>query len=159
MHNATKKAFLRLKELRDQVQRSVYERISLAQQIMTDHDWIIEIHCGDDVRAREAVQNEYFPDLCKLISLETLLNILKEFPTEEEWKENHYDLGLMKALYEERHKVEKPKQTRESVTLQEYRDALDRIQRLEGTIKSQRAKIRELEGEIERLRALTKQAA
>ena len=132
MHTATKKAFLRLKELRDQAGPKIYERVSEAAKVMADHDWIIEVHCGDDDVAREAVQHEYFPDLGQLISLQTLLNIIKEFPTENEWKDNRYDLGLLKAMYEERHKVEKPKPTRESVTLQEYREAMDRIQRLEG---------------------------
>ena len=152
MKRDTKKAFLRLKELSGQAGPHIYERVSIAFKVLDDHDWIIEIHHGDDGLAREAVQDEYFRDLGKLISLDSLLNILREFPTEEEWAEYRYDLGAMKALYDERRETTKPRQQRQTATIQELHEAQDKIEALQRTIRKQRTRIKELESEVTALR-------
>lgn len=149
MKSETKKLFARLKVLSSAAGTNVYERVSLAAQCMKDHDWIVELHQGDDFKAREALESEFFADLAGYVPLPLLLNILGAFPDESTWREYRYDLKAMQLQYEaSRAPASTPKIFRQRATLADLQAKDEEITRLQKQLKKLRTENEKLKAEL-----------
>lgn len=97
-----------------------YTRIKLAKEILSDKDWLVSNFNGDQVRAGEALEKNYFGDLCGAISFWRLLRILEEFPNLSDWEKHKFNLTEMSAIIDI--KTKKKKSSRWSVTQQEVEE-------------------------------------
>lgn len=114
MKAATKKALIRLKELRGGVESALFDRIDLCKKVLGDWDWIDANHGGDEFVARDHLEGEFFPDLKGFIGLGVLLDIFGEFPDRDQWAEQRFSLQAMHALWRERCREEAMPQERKS---------------------------------------------
>lgn len=98
--------FAELVDLRNKAGKSVYHRLTLAQRLLTDKDWVRapEHGGGDESRALDRLEEECFGDLCGALSLPQLLEVLHHVPDEGDWKRNKYNL---KRMHEEMKMVTK----------------------------------------------------
>lgn len=62
-----------LKVLSGQAGENAFHRIELARDILADNDWIATVYGGNETKAREAIESEYFGDLCGAVDLSQLL--------------------------------------------------------------------------------------
>lgn len=92
---STKQAILKLGELRDDSGKSLYERVSLAKKILSDHDYIADEHKGDEFAARDYLTRKFFNGW---LNLSKLLEILQLFPSESAWADREYNLDLLYSL-------------------------------------------------------------
>jgi hypothetical protein len=130
MKDETKKALIRLKELKQQAGSTLFERIKLAHQALGDVDFIAERFEGDLFEARDGIQAEFFPDLVIAMDFHKILNIYAEFPDEKVWKRYKYNLLALECEYDENHKSNVPKRTRRAATLGEVEELSDTVKSL-----------------------------
>lgn len=152
-----------------------FERIKLAKEIISDNQWIVTNFNGDEQRAAETLEEDYFGDLCGAINFWRLMNIIEVFPDVEEWRKHKFNLTKLSALVDSKQK-KKPNH-RWSVTQREYeqveeernrfrrllntnqdelKTAKDRISELEAVVANLVKEKARLEGEIANLAALIK---
>ncbi len=166
MKTETKKALIRMKELRDAATHGIYERVKLASGVLADLDWIAETHAGDQEKAADAVNGEYFPDLGGYLHIAKLVAIYKMFPAESQWKEYHYNLSAMEGLYDdqrERETKDTPERPRYKKVAEELEQKLEHVEfqarrnselleARERELREAQARIRQLEQEVALLR-------
>lgn len=87
----------RMLKLAQDGDESIYERVTLAQQVMADKRWVSETFLSD-AEALEHLSNKYFNQLSGWITCGQLLAILDEFPDEQTWKAHRYNLRAMLDL-------------------------------------------------------------
>jgi chromosome segregation ATPase len=161
----TKQKLVRLKELSRQAGANIFERCKLASEVLQDTDWLAQ--CGDEFKARDLLQAEYFRDLSGFISIGRLVELYEKFPLESKWKEYKYDLAAMDSLEREMSATEndglkgvrtawKPlaeKFEREVTDLrQDLQSAHQKARIANGEVEKLRGEIRELERENATLR-------
>ena len=124
--NRTSQLLAELKTLANAARDNIYTRISIASQVLADTDWIATVHGGDEIKARDALQHEFFHELGGSYTLGTLIEIFKTFD-EPTWKERRYNLQTMRALWEEQREVEGESVQRKRVKLAEYELAMKKV--------------------------------
>jgi len=100
MKKRTTQLLAELKTLAKSAAENLYRRIGLAAEVLKDLDWIATIHGGSDMRAMDALQDEYFSELGGFISLGKLI-LMQEKIAEEEWKSVKYDVSAVEIMYDE----------------------------------------------------------
>ena len=96
MSTSSGKLLAKLQELSLQAGSNYFERISIANQLHQDREWIDQNFRGDDYGAMEALEIKYFHDLSGSMTIWMLLQIYRKFPDEKQWKDMKYNL---RALY------------------------------------------------------------
>jgi hypothetical protein len=96
--NATKEALLELKALASQATDNLYRRIGLAVQVLADLDWIATEHAGNDLKAQDALQSEFFRDLGGFLSLGELCAMYRALP-QERWAALRYNVAAVHVVY------------------------------------------------------------
>lgn len=93
----THETYARLIELRDRAGGLIYERLTLADRLLSDRAWVEAPECGggDESRAIDRLEEMAFADLCGALSLPEMLEILHHVPDEKTWKANRYNLRKM----------------------------------------------------------------
>lgn len=120
-----------LKELQikmGQAGKATYQRLKLAAEVLQDTDWVAEK--GSLNSAYRFIQKEYFGDLCLAISIETLLELQREF-SEREWEDHNWNLQVLRAEVVERKRQEKPKGKKQTATLKEVEELKNDKSKLE----------------------------
>lgn len=152
-----------LRTLMGQAGELHHQRIKLAKEIINDKEWVQTNFNGDDFRAAEVLEKEYFGDLCGAISFWRLLKIIDEFPDIEDWKKRKFNLTEMSAEIDARNRSKRSRGTRWSVSQKEYEELeaeKNRFQKLYSSknseVENQTIRIKELE---EAVRQLTKENA
>lgn len=154
MKSETKKLFLRLKQLSADIRRNTYESIKVSSEILADHDCIAELYDGDDDKAIEAIEGEYFSSLHGYVTLGTLLAIYRHFPLERQWQEYRYDLRAMELLWKrdrEQAQGEDGKRTINRVKKTDLDAALEKVAHLEAQLRRTESEAAGLRAENERL--------
>lgn len=141
----TKQALGELKTLVKSAKENLYRRIALAREVLGDLDWIATVHGGSDLRAQDALQSEFFPDLAGYVSLGKLILMQQHVPVET-WQECRYDIAAVEVLYDQQRAADagEPKPARPSwKTIAEERAA--RISELERELSRMQGRLEELE--------------
>jgi hypothetical protein len=161
----TKQALRELKTLAAAAADNLYRRIELAATVMSDLDWIAEIHGGSDLKAQDALESEFFRDLGGYVTLGKLIAMYRHVP-HDEWKGVKYDVAGVEAIYDGRVDTEdageKGKRTSWKQLAEERQDKIDRLEsahkqvsdlatRQTSELDQLRARVKELETENARL--------
>lgn len=118
--NTTNDKLIQLRTMLGQAGEMHYKRIKLAKEIIEDNMWLLSKFNGDEIKAGEVLEEDYFGDLCGAINFWRLLKILEEFPKIEDWKKHNFNLTKMSAIIDAREKGSRKKTTRWSVTQRDY---------------------------------------
>jgi len=99
--------YVRLVNLRDSAGERLYERLNLADKLLSDHAWVeaADGGGGDESRAIDRLEDTAFGDICGALSLPEMLEILHRVPNKETWKKNRYNLRKMHAEMVARNKA------------------------------------------------------
>lgn len=155
----------RLKSLLGEAGRNYYERIKIAESLLTDRQWVASEHGGDDYKAAEVLEDEYFHDLCGLMGLWDLLHIYRRFPELKDWEANGFHLRKMfDQLKAEHRPVRTERRTARVADLErleaEKKDAECQLKKVKADLKakdevvqSKDERIAELESRVKKLEA------
>ena len=154
-----------LKNLAKDAADNLYRRIAIAREVMSDLDWIATVHGGSDVRAADALQDEYFRDLKGFVSLKKLMDMHRDV-SHEDWKSVSYGIAAVKAIHDEQLAGEKStkhevrtnwkvkcaeKDERIEDLERQVEQLLESNQKLRGENAELRSQIARLEGRIEEM--------
>lgn len=98
--NTTQKV-AKLKELDRNDRETIYKRLSIAAEVMLDHEWIDRTFDGSEIAAAQFLESQCFSVLSGTYSLESLLRVYRHFPAEDDWKRYKYNLNAMMLVYRE----------------------------------------------------------
>ena len=91
-------ALARLKSLSNEAGSNHYERIGLVDRLLNDEQWLKSNWNGDDYKAAEALEENYFQDLSGSMTIFQLLQIFRRFPNLKDWVDRKYNLrSLLEA--------------------------------------------------------------
>ena len=153
MKQRTTKLLAELKILADGARENIWKRISLAKEVLADHDWIATCHDGSDLKARDAIQDDFFYELNGTFTLGALLAIHEAYPREADWKAVKYNLQAMRALWEEGRKKEKnPVDRKSPVPRKDFDELTQRLEQQVSRTESLAEENSRLREEIARLR-------
>lgn len=157
-------ALRRLEELFGQAGPNIFERVRLATELLDNRHWLDHSeYKGDQAAAAEALQEKFFRDIGKLISIFRLCDVFRRFPEEKEWRALGYDLKAMWFKYQEATSTEgekeKPRAQRHTAKLKELEATQEKVTDLEFRLKKadisasdKDAMIVQLRQEVERLK-------
>lgn len=93
----TQQIYIELVNLRNQAGTNIYQRLKLADQLLSDRDWVCRPDGGggDESRAIDRLEDDCFGDLCGALSLPQMLEVMHATPDEKVWKQNKYNLRKM----------------------------------------------------------------
>jgi exonuclease VII small subunit len=135
-----------------------YKRIKLAKEIIADNGWVLTHFAGDEFRAAEVLEKDYFGDLCGAINFWRLLKIIDEFPKIEDWKKHKFNLTEMSAEIDARNHSKRKKGSRWSITQCDYEELESERNRYHKLYSSKKeeceeynAKVKQLEDAVARL--------
>lgn len=164
--------FARLQGLRDRAGALLFERLTLADKLLSDHEWVADASGGggDEGRAIDRLEDLCFADICGALSLPEMLEVLRHVPQESVWKQNRYNLRKMHAEMKARQqaqaatsKMATTGRTTAGIDTQDSEQAQatvsprsispeDEVKRLRAELKVKDARIRQLEKDNRRLR-------
>jgi len=154
--NATKKALTELKDLAKQAGTNIYRRLELAVQVLDDLDWIAAEHGGSDLKAQDAVETEFFPDLHGYVSLGKLIAMFRRV-SRAQWAEVRFDIAAVEVLYDAQGDEDEraaAKRTAWKVVAEERGEKLAEIEHALATVQADATKA---STEVERLRGRIEQ--
>lgn len=171
--NATKTCLSELKRLVKDAKANLYRRIELASSVLNDLDWIAKEHGGSELKAHDALQSEFFPDLGGYLSLGKLVQMYRNV-NKSQWAECRYDVAAVEVVYDEQRQKttseEKGTRTSWKALAAERADEIDRLKaqvaqlmEANGTLREEntelRASVARLEGAMEELRSQRRELA
>lgn len=140
----TQELLARLRDLTKSAGENYYERIQIADQLLSDRQWVESEHGGSDHKAAKTLEDVYFHDLCGLMGLWDLIHILRKYPQRKEWEKFKYNLRKMhESLKPEPAKVDPPRRAtiKELEQLQDTNESLkfqlNRQKEIVATIKQE----------------------
>ncbi len=103
--------YARLITLRKRAGRVIFERVRLADTLLSDNDWVShpEHGGGDQSVAIDRLEADAFGDLCGAVSLPDLLEIYHHVPREEDWRKAKFNLRRLHAEVRARLRPKPPK--------------------------------------------------
>jgi len=163
----TGKCLTELKSLVKAAKDNLYRRIELAAAVLSDLDWIAQVHGGSDLKAQDALQAEFFPDLNGYLSLGKLVAMYRHVE-KSRWEEVRYDISAVEVLYDDsRSQTTTEEKGQRTAWKAIAKDRLDEIERLKAQVgeltaamqklreenKSLVAQVARLEGRMEEMRS------
>ena len=150
----------RLKQLAGEAGERAYERVRLAAALLKDKAWLGEPQFeGDEWKAREHLEQDFFGDLCGSVPLARLLAIYEQFPNVEDWRSARFNLMAMSAMLKKKEGEEREGHGPRRATLKELEEAQDKAKHFEFMYKQSRddgqskdKRIAELEAGMAKLR-------
>jgi hypothetical protein len=113
---------MQLRAMLGQAGEMHFKRIKLAKEIIEDKTWVMTHFAGDEFRAAEVLEKDYFGDLCGAINFWRLIKIVEEFPKLEDWRKYKFNLTEMSAVIDARNKSKRKSGTRWSVSQRDYEE-------------------------------------
>jgi uncharacterized coiled-coil protein SlyX len=132
----------RLKELATGAAENYFERIALAHELLLDKLWIDAEHGGDANQAADILEEQYFHDLCGLLSVWNLIHVYQKFPTLEQWRRHKYNLRVMYDKCRADTASKKPAAAKPKTPVEK------KVEELRETVTTKDAEIRELRKQI-----------
>jgi len=142
-----------LKTLAGAARDNIFRRIQIVRQILDDHAWVARVYDGDEIKARDSLQHEYFHELNGAYTLGTLLSIHAMFADVKVWEQNRYNLQTMRALYEEQKVPDKPGIKQKRVSAKDLEEAEEKLQEATQYVRRAEELLKEREREIETLQS------
>lgn len=146
--------YAELVNLRNQAGQNIYQRLKIADQLLSNKDWVEdETQGGGDIsKACDRLEQDCFADLCGVLSLPQMLEIYKHYKSEKTWRDNKYNLRKMYWAMKE---VQKPsKQNKQEPTNPPSDDPLVSLRKENKELRQQ---VSELQRENKRLRTTLQQ--
>jgi hypothetical protein len=168
--NATKTCLTELKRLVKDAKANLYRRIELAATVLADLDWIAREHGGSELKAHDALQSEFFPDLGGYLSLGKLLQMYRKVG-KPQWEECRYDIAAVEVVYDEQHQTttaeERGSRTAWKKIAEERAERIEQLEAYVAKLTSEndrlsaentdlRNRVARLEGAIDERRALAR---
>ena len=146
MKRDTKKLLRELGTLSERADLNTYRRVQIAATVVEDMEWVAEEHGGDQAKAKAWLQTQYFEQLCGWLPLGTMIEIYREFPDEEQWRQHRHNLKAMHLLWlkrrQERTGSKPPK--RKTAKLAELQATQAELQAAKAEAQGLRAKAEQL---------------
>lgn len=136
----------KLQELSTAAGANYFERISIANQLMQDREWLEREFKGEDYKAATVLEVKYFHDLSGSMTIWMLLQIYRKFPIEKQWQDLKYNL---RALYE-KCKPETEHRTQTRVKVANYQMVVQENKEVKFHNKQLEKKVEEKESELDR---------
>jgi hypothetical protein len=178
---AADKRLLRLAELEHSSGLTLYERASLASELIDDRAWVAARHGDDEGQAYDWLATKYFRDLADWLSVEQLVTLYRKYPREK-WEECHYNAKRLlaewleqsrprpaaadpaapratRAQLEEKEREVKELQAAVRRTQDQGREWLDEAAKLRGRVRELEMENAQLRGRIEELERLVRERA
>lgn len=133
MKKRTTQLLAELKVLAKDAVSNLYKRIGLAADVMADLEWIADIYGGSDLKAADALQDEYFRDLGGFISLGKLIAMYKSVE-KTQWEEVRYDVAAVEVIYDDQATGEKAKRKSPTSWKKMYEEAAKKVEELMAQI-------------------------
>ena len=146
----TKEALAELKALVKQTREMLYRRIALADQVLTDLDWIAQVHGGSDLKAQDALESEFFPDLGGYVTLGKLRMMFRDVP-KKTWAALKYRIQAVEIEYDNMAQPEKHETTKRTAWKQIAEERGDKLEQAERRVAALTTRVSELEAERGRL--------
>jgi hypothetical protein len=86
-----------LKHVSKQAKDSMYQRLALTHEILSDHSYVDRIF-GSEPRAIEVLEADEWSDFAQTPGLSALLGAYRASPEREKWEENRFDWAVMLEL-------------------------------------------------------------
>lgn len=167
MKKRTTQLLAELRTLAQAAEKNLYQRIGLAREVLQDVDWIASVHGGSDLKAADALQDEYFRDLGGYVSLGKLMSMYRHV-TREQWEELRYDVAAVEVVYDDatRETHEKGERTSWKKVAEERGQRVSELEKqvtqlleANGQLREEntelRARVARLEGRLEERTALS----
>ena len=152
----TKQALAELKKLAKQAKDTLYRRIALAEQVLSDLDWIAQAHGGSDIKAQDAIEDEFFGELGGDPSLGKLRAMYRQFP-KAKWEELRYKIRAIEILYDEQGEPQKRETGKRTAWKEIAEERGEKLEAAERKIASLQSQVTDLTSENERLRGRIEQ--
>lgn len=171
--NSTKSCLTELKRLVKDAKTNLYRRIELASNVLADLDWIAREHGGSELKAHDALQSEFFPDLGGYLSLGKLVQMFRNV-AKSQWEECRYNIAAVEVVYDDQRRQttteEKGSRTSWKALAAERAEEIDRLKaqvtqlvESNGKLREEntdfRAKVARLEGAMDELRSQRRELA
>lgn len=156
MKKRTTQLLAELRTLAGQASENLYRRIELAATVLSDLDWIANIHGGSDLKAQDALQDEYFADLGGYVTLGKLVLMFQKLPRDE-WESCRWNVAAIEVLYDAqiRETSERGERTSWKAVAEERGKQLETVRRdLDGVhelSERQRSELDELRAKVQDL--------
>jgi hypothetical protein len=97
--SSSQELYVKLVNLRTEAGERLYERLSIANKLLSDRAWVDDPAGGggDESRAIDRLEDTAFGDICGAVSLPEMLEILHRVPDKKTWAANKYNLKKMHA--------------------------------------------------------------
>ncbi len=151
MSSTTSDKVSQLRVMMGQAGEMHYKRIKLAKEIIEDKFWVMQNFSGDDFRAAEVLEKEYFGDLCGAINFWRLMRIIEEFPKLDDWRKYKFNLTVMSAEIDSRNKSKKKSNNRWSITQKDYEELESEKNRFRKLFESKKQETESAEVRIKEL--------
>jgi hypothetical protein len=152
----TKQALAELKKLAKEAGRSLYRRLELAAVVLQDLDWIAQVHGGSDLKAQDALEDEFFRDVGGYVTLGKLLAMYRHVP-KAKWVELRYKVQAIELEYDEQAAPDKRETGVRTAWKQIAEERGDKLEAAERKILILQAKVDGLTSENERLKGRIEQ--
>ena len=87
INKRTTEKLVELKELAGMAGKNVFRRIKLADEVLSDKDWIAASFDGQEDKALAIVENEYFTDFRGFITVGEMRQVYRWCGIESRWAE------------------------------------------------------------------------
>jgi hypothetical protein len=154
MKARAKQILAELKRIAPEGEANLFQRIKLAAELLADTDWLGEQHGGDEDRAGEWLEAEFFASLCGYVPLLKVVAVFRKFPSEATWAEYRYNLRALEALYDEARATEAgdQKPSRKTATLKQVQELEQKVSEAEYAAKRERTEADRLRDEVAALK-------
>ncbi len=97
--------------MRDQAGYKHYDRIALADKLLGVREWVeaADGGGGDLSTAYDRLERDAFGDLCGMMSMGQLLEVLKNVPNVEDWRKHKFDLKKIWGEWKAKQEAKKAK--------------------------------------------------
>ncbi len=147
---------VRLRALTGEAGHNYFVRISLVHALLQNAAWLQSEHGGDSYRAAEALEDNYFHDVCGAVTLWQLLQIYQRFPAEADWQKHGYHIGKMLEACKPAQEEAPCKTTRTVVKKAEMEAVQNRAAEAESQLK---ARVKEIKAKDQQIVDLQDQVA
>ena len=147
-----------LSRLQSEVGHSLYLRAKYASELLADLQWLDAKHKGDQVKAAEYLEAEYFRDLAGLVDsfgVIQLHNIYRWIPDEVKWQDASYNIRTLHNEYCNAHPVEKKDRASgarvSKAMLEEKEEEIRRLVRENAQLREQLEQAKQRISDLEKL--------
>lgn len=143
------KLLARLGDLIATAGANYYERIQIADTLIQDKEWLLAEFKGDDYKAAEVLEEQYFHDLSGSLTIWQLMHVYRKFPNEADWRKHKYNL---RKLFELTKPEPTPRREYRSVTRKLFEEVEQRAKEMEFQVKKVNKELSARDQEISSLK-------